>query len=243
MKTEILGVVLDDLTLQDAVDKALILMQERRGAYVCTPNPEMLWLSRRDVEFRAALRDADMRLPDGVGDLLAARILGSSLTERVSGIDFAEELLSRMNGSVYLLGAKPGVAERAASNISEKWPAVCVVGVSDGYYSDEQSVIETIKGAKPDLLMVCLGMGRQERFMAKLSGCSEIGLMAGLGGTLDVLAGDSKRAPDFFIRHGLEWLYRFLCRPSRIKRLLRIPLFLAAVINQKFRERHPKPLE
>lgn len=233
MKTQILGVGLDDLTLQEATDRALVLMKERRGAYVCTPNPEMLWLSHKDAELYAALQGADMLLPDGVGDLLAARILGSPLTERVSGYDFAEELLSRLNGTVYLLGAKPGVAERAASRITEKWPSVCVVGMADGYYSDEQAVIEAIKRAKPDFLMVCFGMGRQECFMAKLSGMPEIGLMAGLGGTLDVLAGDVKRAPDFFIRNNIEWLYRFLRQPYRIKRLLRIPLFLAAVVKQK----------
>lgn len=235
MKTEILGVSLNDLTLQEATDRALALMREHRGAYVCTPNPEMLWLSRKDAELRAALQGADMLLPDGVGDLLAARMLGSSLTERVSGCDFAEKLLSRMDGTVYLLGAKPGVGERAAGRITEKWSSVCVVGVSDGYYSDEKTVIEAIKRARPDFLMVCLGMGRQERFMAKLSGSPEIGLMAGLGGTMDVLAGDSKRAPEFFIRNNIEWFYRIVRQPYRIKRLLRIPLFLAAVVKQKMR--------
>lgn len=233
MKTEILGVGLDDLTLQEAADRALALIRERRGVYVCTPNPEMLWLAGKDAELRTALQGADMCLPDGVGDLLAAKLLGTPLKERVSGIDFAAELLSRLHGTVYLLGAKPGVAERAAYSIGEQWPSVCVVGVSDGYYSDEQAVIDAIRQAKPDFLMVCLGMGRQEKFMAGLAGSPEIGLMAGLGGTLDVLAGDVKRAPDLFIRNKIEWLYRFACQPYRIKRLLRIPLFLAAVIKQK----------
>lgn len=235
MTLDILGVGIDAVTLDEAVERARTLMHERRGAYVCTPNPEMIWLCRGDDALRGVVNAADMTLPDGVGVLLGARLLGARLPERVTGVDFACALLGRMQGRVFLLGAKPGVAERAAKAICSSWPDVTVAGVCDGYYADEDEVIRQIESARPDFLLVCLGMGRQERLMARLAGNENIGLMAGLGGTLDVLAGDIPRAPDFFIRHRIEWLYRLWREPKRIKRVMRLPLYVAAVMKQRIK--------
>lgn len=233
MKTAILGVGVDGLTLEQAVERALRLMDERRGAYVCTPNPEMLWLCRRDGTLRGIVNAADMILPDGVGVLLGARLLGRPLPERVTGYDFACALMARMHGRVFLLGGKPGVAERAARTIRTRFPAATVAGVCDGYSGEDDGLIRRIEAAEPELLLVCLGMGKQERFMAQLAGNGHIGLMAGLGGTLDVLAGDIPRAPALFIRCRLEWLYRLLREPKRIGRVMRLPLYLAAVMRQR----------
>lgn len=235
MTVDILGVGVDALGLDEAVTLSLALMQKRRGAYVCTPNPEMIWRCRCDESLRGIVNAADMTLPDGVGVLLGARLLEYSLPERVAGIDFACALLGRMQGRVFLLGAKPGVAERAAEAVRSRWPKVTVAGVSHGYYDDEDAVIRQIEAARPDFLLVCLGMGRQERLMARLAGNENIGLMAGLGGTLDVLAGDIPRAPDFFIRHRIEWLYRLWREPKRIKRIMCLPLYVAAVMKQRIK--------
>lgn len=233
MTVDILGVRVDAIGLDEAVTRSLALMKKRRGAYVCTPNPEMIWQCRCDDSLRGIVNAADMTLPDGVGVLLGARLLGYRLSERVAGIDFACALLGRMQGRVFLLGAKPGVAERAAEAVKSRWPNVTVAGVSHGYYDDENAVIRQIEAARPDFLLVCLGMGRQERLMARLAGNENIGLMAGLGGTLDVLAGDIPRAPDFFIRHRMEWLYRLWREPKRIKRIMCLPLYVAAVMKQR----------
>ncbi len=235
MRTSILGVGVDGLTMEQAVERALRLMDERRGAYVCTPNPELLWLCQRDAALRDCVNGAALVLPDGVGVLLGARLLGQPLSERVTGFDFACVLLGRMQGRVFLLGGKPGVAERAAQTIKTRFPNVTVVGVCDGYFTDTGAVIRRIEAAKPDFLMVCLGMGKQERFMAQLAGSHAVGLMAGLGGTLDVLAGDIPRAPELFIRCRLEWLYRLMREPRRIGRVMRLPLYLAAVVRQGLR--------
>lgn len=235
MRADILGVGVDGLTMEQAVERALRLMDERRGAYVCTPNPEMLWLCRGDETLRAIVNAAALVLPDGVGVLLGAKLLGQRLPERVTGFDFACALLSHMRGRVFLLGGKPGVAERAAQTIRTRFPAVTVAGVADGYFTDTGVVVRRINAAQPDFLMVCLGMGRQERFMAQLAGDTHIGLMAGLGGTLDVLAGDIARAPELFIRCRLEWLYRLVREPRRIGRVMRLPLYLAAVVGQRIK--------
>lgn len=233
MTVNILGVGVDAIRLDDAVTRALALMREWRGAYVCTPNPELLWLCRGDDALCDVVNAADLILPDGVGVLMGAKMLGTSLPERVTGVDFACALLARMRGRVFLLGARPGVAERAAETIRSRWPNVTVAGACDGYYEDEDDILRRIDAAQPEFLLVCLGMGRQERLMARLAGRDTIGLMAGLGGTLDVLAGDIPRAPEFFIRHRIEWLYRLWREPKRIKRVMRLPLYVAAVMKQR----------
>lgn len=235
MKRDVLGLAFDDLRLPEAVDRALWLMGNRRGGYVCTPNPEVALLCHENPEHKAAVQGAELILPDGVGILLGARILGRPLKERVAGIDFCQSLLKTMKGTVFLLGAKPGVAERAAERIAAEYPQVTVLGCSDGYFADEAALWERIRTARPDLLLVCLGTPRQELFMARHAGDEAVGLMAGLGGTLDVLSGDVPRAPDFFIRHKAEWLWRLLREPKRIKRQIRLPRYLWAVAVQRIR--------
>ncbi len=238
MRSDILGVGFDALSMAEAVARAKALMHERRGAYVCTPNPEIVWACREDADLSAAVNGADMVLADGVGIVWAARRLGERIAERVTGADFAQELLAAMAGTVFLLGAKPQVAERASQAIARRFGGVRVVGVSDGYYTDEAALMAQIEAARPDFLLVCLGTPKQELFMQRHAGAEYIGLMAGLGGTLDLLAGDVRRAPDFFLRHKLEWLYRLGQQPRRIKRQLRLPLFALAVWKQ--RTRHGK---
>lgn len=235
MKIDVLGLGFDNVRMDEAVERALSLMGEKRGSYVCTPNPEGLLCCRKDPAARAAMQGADLVLPDGVGVLMGAKILGRPLKERVPGIDFCAALLARMEGTVFLLGAKPGVAERAAQALEARYPNISVCGWSDGYFSDEEALWQQIAARKPDFLAVCLGMPKQELFMARHAGDPRVGLMAGLGGTLDVLAGDVLRAPAFFIRHKIEWLYRLMREPKRIKRQIRLPLYLLAVVRQRMR--------
>ena len=235
MKTDVLGVLFDKVCMDEAVSRALALMKERRGAYVCTPNPEIVWACHRQAAVMEAVRGADLVLADGVGILMGARILGRPLPERVTGYDFCCALLAAMEGSVFLLGGRPGVAARAAEKIEMEYPALRVCGWNDGFYSDEDALLRRIRAAAPDFLIVCLGMPKQELFMQRYAGLPEIGLMAGLGGTLDVLVGDIPRAPEFFIRHKIEWLYRLWREPKRIKRQIRLPLYLLAVVRQRIR--------
>ena len=233
MRSEVLGVQYDALTMAEAVDRALALMAQRRSAYVCTPNPEIVWECRKNDALRAAIAGADMTLADGVGIVWAAGVLGAPAPERVTGYDFLLALLGRMEGSVYLLGGAPGVAEDAAAAIARQFPRVRVCGVRDGYFDDNAAVLAEIRAAAPDFLMVCMGSPKQEIWMAENREALDVGLMAGLGGCLDVLSGRLKRAPERWIRWKMEWLYRLVQQPARIKRQLRLPAFALAVLAEK----------
>ena len=230
-RTDILGVGFDPVTLDGAVDRALRLM-ERRGAYVCTPNPEIVMACRRDPELMNAVNGADLVLPDGVGVVWAARRWKTPMPERVSGVEFAEALLSRMEGSVYVLGGKPGVAELACRRIAEDYPRVRVLGCCDGYITDELALIAELAELRPDFLMVCLGASKQELWMAAHRELP-VGLMAGLGGTVDIFAGTVERAPAKWRERGLEWLYRLLRQPWRFGRQLSLAAYAWTVIMRK----------
>jgi len=235
MRTEVLGVGFDAVTGDEAVSRALDWMKRRAGAVVCTPNPEIVWACRRDGAFRAVINGADLVLPDGVGILRGAEILGKSMPERVAGVDFCRALLKEMRGTVFLLGGKPGVARKAAENLTLEYPHVAVCGAMDGYFAEEEPVVRKIGKCAPDLLLVCLGSPKQEFFMARNRGALNAGVMAGLGGSMDVLAENVKRAPDWWIGHDLEWLYRLLQEPKRIKRQAVLPLYLMAVTAERLK--------
>lgn len=237
MGTEVLGVGFDDVTMAEAVSQAMAEMDRRGGGYVITPNPEIVWLCRENPALMQIASNAALVLADGVGITLGAKILGKPLKARVPGIDFVAALFTEMTKrgqSVFLYGAKPGVAERAGEALKAQYAGLRIVGTADGY-GDSAPVAEAIRGAEPDLLLVCLGAPRQEEWMAQHQGTLNVGLMAGLGGALDVFAGEVARAPVRWQKLGLEWLYRLLKEPRRAKRMLKLPLFLFAVIGQRMR--------
>lgn len=236
MRIDVLGVGFDDLTLDEAVDRALELMGERRGAYVVTPNPEIVQLCRSDEDAREAVNNADLVLPDGIGVIKGAAILGTPLKDRVPGIDFAQAMFARLaqkGGSVFLFGAKPGVAELAAEKLSERFVGLSIVGTSDGYFDDDAPIIKKINSAKPDFLLVCLGAPKQEKWMFENSVSLDVGLMAGLGGSLDIFSGAVSRAPEGWRKMGLEWLYRLLKEPRRIGRMAKLPVFLLDAVAER----------
>lgn len=240
MRTEILGVGFDDLTMDEACDKALELMDGRSGAYVVTPNPEIVWMCRENSELKRAVANADLVVADGIGVIYGARILKTPLKQKIPGIDLATELFATLPQSgktLFLLGSKPGVAEKAEDELRKRYPGIEICGTHDGYFSDDAPVIEEINAVAPDLLLVCLGAPKQEIWMMRNSEKLNVGLMMGLGGVLDVFAGEVQRAPERWQRLGLEWLYRLLKQPSRIKRMIKLPVFLFAVIGERIRGR------
>ena len=240
-RIDVLGVSFDDLTMDEAVEIALGFMQERRACYACTPNPEIVMAAKADAALRAALSGAELVLADGVGITKAAAMLGTPLKSRVPGIDFASNVISRLaerGGSVYLLGAKPLVAEAAAEKLTQTYPGIVIAGTNDGYFTDDAPVIEKINAASPDFLMVCLGSPKQELWMSANAGRLSCGLMAGLGGSLDVLAGNVQRAPETWRRLGLEWLYRVIKEPKRLGRVMKLPAFVLEAAAEGRRRRH-----
>lgn len=235
-KIDVLGVQFDNVTMAEAVEKAWALMAEHRAAYVATPNPEIVMVCREDPEAKAAVSGAALTIPDGVGVIYGAKILKTPLKEKVPGIDFTAKLLERMAGegrSVFLLGAKPGVAERAAENLRARFPGLRVAGTGDGYFTDDAPVIEKINAASPDLLLVCLGAPKQEKWMRANAAKLDVGLMIGAGGSLDVFAGVAERAPERWQKAGLEWLYRLMKEPKRITRMAVLPKFMLCVMVKK----------
>ncbi len=237
-RTDVLGVGFDNVTKAEAVERALELIDAREGRYVVTPNPEIVMLAKENPALKEALAGADIVLPDGAGIIKGAAILGRPMKEKVPGIDFACGVMARLaerGGSVYLFGAKPGVAEAAAETLRTKFPGLVISGTSDGYFSDDGPIIEKIKDAAPDFLLVCLGAPKQELWMAKMSGKLLVGLMVGLGGSLDVFAGTVKRAPEAWQKLDLEWLYRLLKEPRRIGRMMKLPLFVIEAAGERLR--------
>ena len=238
MKTEILGVRFDNLTQQEAAQQGRQQLEEDKFHYVVTPNPEFLLAAEKDPEFRRVLNAADLVLPDGIGVVYSAKILGTPLKERVPGIEFAEAMLSALNdmgGRLYLLGAKPGVAEEAGRRICARYPALVLCGTHDGYFKDEQAILPEIPAAKPDLLFVCLGAPKQEKWMARWGRHTGAKLAIGLGGCLDVFAGNVQRAPERWQKLGLEWAYRLKKEPKRIGRMAKLPLVLVKAAGQRIR--------
>lgn len=236
MKIDVMGVRFDNVTMEDALKKAEQMLASEGADYVVTPNSEIVYEAMGSKEMEDLLNGASLVLPDGAGVVLGAKILGTPLKEKVAGVEFADGvlgLLAQKGGSVYLLGSKPGVAELAAEKMLAKHPGLTIAGLADGYFKEEGPVIEKINAAHADVLFVCLGAPKQERFMTAHRQELNVRLMAGLGGSLDSFAGTVKRAPRWMINCSLEWLYRLIKEPKRFKRMLRLPKFLWAVVCRR----------
>ena len=240
MKTDIMGLQFDNITMEEALDAAKALLQGEHAARVVTPNAEIAYEALHDENMRTLLNSAELMLPDGAGVVLASKILKTPLKQKVAGVDFADGLLGVLETtgqSLYLLGSKPGIGELAAQKMMQKHPRLKIAGIADGYFQDEAPVIDKINASGADVLFVCLGAPKQEQFMARHQKALHVKLMAGLGGTLDSFAGTVKRAPRWMIRLNLEWLYRLIKEPKRFKRMLRLPKYLWAVVCKRIRGR------
>lgn len=236
MKIDVMGVRFDNVNMEEALSVARDLLDRDGASYVVTPNSEIVYEALSDETLRALLNGADLVLPDGAGVVLGSRILRTPLKQKVAGVDFADGLLGMLaqtGRSVYLLGGKPGIAEKAGENMREKHPGLRICGMADGYFTEEGPVLARINQARPDVLFVCLGAPKQEKFMKAHQQDLHVRLMIGLGGSLDAFAGTVKRAPKWMIACNLEWFYRLLKEPWRFKRMLRLPKFLWAVVRRR----------
>ncbi|HHV64858.1 MAG TPA: WecB/TagA/CpsF family glycosyltransferase [Peptococcaceae bacterium] len=232
----VLGIRIDLLGLAESVALITESISAGKKLRIVTANPELIYKAQKNKELQDVINTADLVLPDGIGVVWALRQLGYCLKGRVTGVDLTERLLeegNRRGWRVFFLGAKPGVAEKAVAIQTKKYPGI-VFSCQHGYYlADEESfVLERIGRFAPHLLLVGLGAPRQEYFNAAHKGIAQVHV--GVGGTIDVLAGEVKRAPYFFRRIGLEWFYRLLTQPSRLGRQAVLPLFVLKVLRQKY---------
>lgn len=236
-KESIMGVKFDAVSKAEAVECAMEQIREQRKGYIVTPNSEIVYMAQDDPKLLDVLNEASLVLPDGVGILHAAKILNKPIYEKVAGVEFAVDLLAEMakeHRSLYLLGAKPGVARKAAENLVKRFPGLRISGCQDGYFTDDQTVINKINASgHTDVVFVCLGAPKQEWFIYQHLQDIDATLFCGLGGSLDIYAGTAQRAPAFYVSHGLEWFYRLKQEPWRAKRMIKLPLFLLRAVKYK----------
>lgn len=197
------------------------LINEKK-MFIVTANPETFMKSETDLELKKLLDDDNTTLvPDGIGIVKAARSINYSVCERITGIDIAVKLLEYANEfkkSLYLFGAKKEVIEGMKDVLANKYPGIILIGASDGYVSNKDHVFKEIAMLKPDIVMVAMGIPVQEKLIYKHLDKFKKGIFIGVGGSFDVISGSKKRAPKIFIKLNLEWLYRIICEPSRLKR-------------------------
>ena len=241
-KIKIRGLAFDNVTMEEAVFLAAQALKQNKQISVFTPNAEIAQLAEENRKIRELLNRADILLPDGAGILLAAEIIKTPLTQKVAGVDFGENILklaARDGYPVFFLGGKPGIAELAAEKQKEKLPTLSVVGARDGYFekngAENDTVLRTINESGAKILFVCFGAPAQEKWIAENKAkLPNVRLLMGLGGSLDVYAGAVRRAPTFFIRIRLEWLYRLLQEPKRLGRMMKIPKYIAGACKERF---------
>lgn len=236
-KINIMDVPVDIITMEEAVSKVMGFFESAECHTVYTPNPEIIMAAQKDKALMKALYRASLIVPDGIGVVLASRLLkGPNLPERVAGFDLVQNLFARMASTdytVYFLGGAPGVTEEAAAAMGNKYKGLKIVGTDHGYFKEEEEgvVIQRIQEAKPDLLLVGLGAPKQEKWIEKNRGILPAKVCIGVGGSFDVMAGKVKRAPVAFQKLGLEWFYRLITQPTRAKRMLQLPVFAWEVLK------------
>ena len=235
---DVLGIKVSKHSINSAADEIERLIDEGGFHYVFTPNSEIILKAYKDAEFTEKLNSASFLIADGIGVVYASKILGNPIKERAAGFDTAcrlMELMAQKEQSLYLFGAAPGMAEKAASVLVEKYKGLKIAGLHDGYFDseEEKNIIADINEKSPDVLFVCLGAPKQENWIFANKDKLNVKMAMGLGGCIDVFAGNVKRAPDIFIKLGLEWFYRLCKEPKRFFRMLALPKFIITVIKVK----------
>jgi N-acetylglucosaminyldiphosphoundecaprenol N-acetyl-beta-D-mannosaminyltransferase len=235
---KILGIKINKVTNKEAFDYFVELLKENETSSIFTPNPEIVMMAQKDDELKKAIFESNLVIPDGIGLIFASKLYNLGLSERVTGFDLMNKMLEYSNRrklKVFLLGAKPGVAEEAKKNVNDKYKNINIVGTHHGYFDEKESleVLDLVNEKKPDILFVALGASRQEKWINQNKKIINASVAMGVGGALDVWAGDVKRAPEIFIKLNLEWLYRLIKQPSRFKRILEIPKFMVKVLLNK----------
>ena len=236
MKETILGVQVNTENYDELIPKVFRNIEDKKKSLVVAINPEKLMKAKEDPELKALLNRAEFQIPDGIGVIIASKLKKGSISSRITGIDMMDRVVreaARTGRAVFLYGAKPGVADKAAQQLKQTYPDLIVAGTQDGYESDSSKVLDTINKAQPDILFVAMGSPKQELWIEQHRDNLYPMLFQGVGGSFDVLAGNVKRAPAAFQRFGAEWLYRLLKEPSRLKRQMNLPKFLFEVFKQK----------
>ena len=244
-KTDIRGLKIDNITMSEAVLMTENALEKGKKTVVFTPNAEIAQACSEDESIMKIISSADILLPDGAGILKAAKILGTPLREKVAGVDYGENvarMCAEKGYSLFILGGKPTVAEKAAEHLRGRYPGLKIAGCRDGYFDKSpegsEAVVNEINAAKADVLYVCLGFPAQEKWAMENTARLSPLVIACLGGSVDIYAGTAKRAPKLFISLHLEWLWRLIKQPSRIGRMMALPKYI--IETKKYKRRKQK---
>lgn len=234
-KVSIFDVPISAVTLEEALAEVIEFINTEGLKQVFTPNPEIVMLAQENQELMDIVKRGHLVVPDGIGLIIASKLKSLGLKERVPGIDLMDKILEYCclnNKSVYILGGKPGIPERAIERIKDKFNGITFAGSHHGYFKQEEEIgiINDINSSGADVLFVCFGAPKQELWIGTNGDRLNCKIAMGVGGSVDIYAGAAKRAPKVFQRMGLEWLYRLIKEPWRYKRMLILPRFLIRFI-------------
>lgn len=237
-RIQILDIPIDNLSYNSALEQIEKYIIERGNHIIVFANPEIILMARQIQEYKEYIKGASLVLPDGIGLIWASKILKSPLCERVTGTDMVYSLakLSQKKGySLYFLGGERGVALVAKKNLEKMFPGVKIVGYYHGYFdeNEEIKIKSDIKEKKPDILMVCLGMYKQEMWIKRNFMDLNVPVCFGNGGALDFVSGKRKRAFRWMQVLGLEWLFRLIQEPKRIKRQFKLIFFIIEILKHR----------
>lgn len=239
-RSRILAVGVDKLTMDAAVDRCLGFLAGGTPNLVVTPNAEIVYAAQQDAELAGILARADLVVPDGAGVVMASRLLGDPVPEKVAGVDLAHHLLTRApeGTRVYLLGTTPESVRAAAIRVTEMYPQVTVAGYRGGFWphfqpDEDRKVVQAVRAAAPHILFCGIGAPKQEKWLARYLQDLGVPMSMGIGGGIDWWAGKQKRAPAWMIRMNLEWAYRVVKFGRYGRSLPPLAKFMWLVLQQR----------
>lgn len=231
------GVKVNRVDSSDVLKNISAFIKEGRPHLIVTLGTEMLILAQKDSLFKEIINRADLVTPDGAGIVWAHGKFGNILKGKVAGIDLIEKICQfslKEGWRIYFLGAKEEVVKKAVDNLKKKYPALAVAGYHNGYFQNDDEIIKEINSSSANILFLALGSPKQERWFYENRSKLKTSVCMGVGGSLDIISGIKKRAPEWMIKAGLEWLYRLIQEPKRFARMLAIPRLIYMVYCYKF---------
>lgn len=235
-KENYLGVNVSPLNYEEIIADLRTRMEAGLQSTIIAVNPEKVMAAEKNEELRQLINSSTYQIPDGVGILLASKMKGGKISSRVTGVDMMDRLIrfaAEENHKVFLYGAKEEVVTTAKQKLEEKYPGLNISGYENGYEKDNEKIINNINASGAELLFVAMGSPKQELWIRENMGKLNVKVFQGVGGSFDVFSGKVQRAPLFFRKLGIEWLYRLLKEPTRFKRQLALPRFLMKILGAK----------
>lgn len=236
--TNVMGIGVDNITRQQAVVRVMEMIKTGGVYHIIPLNPYKIIRFKANADLRLIAGAADMRLPSGAGIQWAAKMLKTPIRERIDILSLIMDVvrISEIKEfSIFLVGGRPEITERAFFNIRKSFPKIRIVGRHGGYFSEdrEKSVIEAMRKSEANIVFVGLGFPREDKWIHRIKNEFRNAVFISIGGSIDIISGEVKKAPAFFMERGLEWFYRIITKPWRIGRFMRVVFFFVSVIARR----------